>query len=161
VLQGIYGVSPQLFSVLFGANALGLVIVSQINGRLVGGVSMRRLLTVGLIATAGGGLALLAVVAADVGLVGVLPTLFVVVSSLGVVLPNATALALSGQPSTTGSASALLGVLQYSVGAVVAPLVGLGGARTALPMALVIAVLGIGALTTFTWLSRYPMRSIR
>jgi len=161
VLQGIYGVSPQLFSVLFGANALGLVIVSQVNGRLVGRVSMRRLLAVGLVATAGGGAALLAVVAAGVGLAGVLPALFVVVSSLGVVLPNATALALSGQPSTAGSASALLGVLQYSVGAAVAPLVGLGGARTALPMALVIAALGIGALTTFTWLSRYPMRSIR
>ncbi len=160
MLQGIYGVSPQLFSVLFGANALGLVIVSQINGRLVGRVLMRLLLTVGLVSTAGGGVALLAV-AAGVGLISVLPALFVVVSSLGVVLPNATMLALSGQPSTAGSASALLGVLQYSVGAVVAPLVGLGGARTALPMALVIAVLGIGALTTFTWLSRYPMRSIR
>jgi MFS transporter, DHA1 family, multidrug resistance protein len=149
VLQGIYGVSPQEFSLFFSTNALGLVVAGQINGRLVGRVPVRRLLTVGLIGTAGGGMALLAVVVLGIGLVGILPALFLVVASLGFVFPNATTLALAGHPRTAGSASALLGVLQYAVGAVAAPLAGLSTGLTALPMALVIAAMGLAALLTF------------
>jgi hypothetical protein len=69
------------------------------------------------------------------------PLLFVVVASLGLVLPNATALALAGHPRVAGSASGLLGVLQFIVGAAAAPLVGVAGTGTAVPMATVIAVL--------------------
>ena len=76
VLQEIYGLSPQLFSVIFGMNALGLVTASQINGRLVGRVPPVRLLVAGLIATAAGGVALLSVVTiGGIGLVGILPSL--------------------------------------------------------------------------------------
>ena len=150
VLQTSYGISPQLFSVIFGTNALGLMTAGQINGRLVGRVSPRRLLTVGLVATATGGVALLSVVAiGGTGLVGVLPPLFVIVSSIGFVLPNATALALSDHPHTAGSASALIGVLQFSIGAAAAPLVGVAGSRTTLPMAIIIASLGLSALAAF------------
>lgn len=154
VLQDIFGVSPQLFSIIFAVNALGIVIASQINGRLVGHVSPYRLLAIGLAATACGGIALLAVVIGGIGLVGVLPALFVVVSSMGIVLPNATTLALANYARAAGSASALLGVLQFVFGAAVAPLVGIGGTRTALPMGIVICALGIFALTTFVTLSR-------
>jgi DHA1 family bicyclomycin/chloramphenicol resistance-like MFS transporter len=94
VIQDIYGLSPQLFSLIFGMNALGIGILGQVNGRLVGPVSPKRLLVVGLTATAVGGTALLLVVIARIGLVGILPALFVMVSSLGMVLPNATTLAL-------------------------------------------------------------------
>jgi DHA1 family bicyclomycin/chloramphenicol resistance-like MFS transporter len=153
VLQEIYGLSPQLFSVIFGTNAFGLVIASQVNGRLVGRVPPARLLVAGLIATASGGVTLLSVVTiGGIGLVGILPSLFVVVSSLGFVMPNATALALSDHPRIAGSASALLGVLQYAVGAAVAPLVGAFGTATALPMAVVIGTLGCSALVVFVLL---------
>ena len=155
VLQDIYGLSPQLFSVMFGANALGLMTAGQINGRLVGRVPLTRLLAAGLTATATGGVALLAVViTGGIGLVGILPSLFVVVSSLGFVLPNATALALSGHPRSAGSASALLGVLQFAIGAAAAPLVGALGSRTALPMSVVMATLGVCALVAFALLVR-------
>ncbi len=146
-LQEIYGLSPQAFSLAFGTNALGLALAGQVNGRLVGRVSPARLLTAGLAASAAGGIALLAVVGFGVlGLAGVLPCLFVVVASLGFVYPNATALALSDHPRAAGSASAVLGVIQYVVGASAAPLVGLGGSTSALPMALVIAALASAAL---------------
>ena len=155
VLQSSYGISPQLFSIIFGTNALGLMTSGQVNGRLVGRVSPRRLLTIGLTATATGGAALLSVVTiGGIGLGGVLPPLFVVVSSLGFVLPNATALALSDHPRTAGSASALIGVLQFAIGATAAPLVGVAGPRTILPMSIVIASLGISALAAFLLLGR-------
>src|SRR5207248_8911939 len=63
VFQGVYGVSPQTFSFIFGANAIGLVVAGQINGRLVGRVEPLRLLTLALMVSAVGGLVLLAVVA--------------------------------------------------------------------------------------------------
>ncbi|HEX6606256.1 MAG TPA: Bcr/CflA family multidrug efflux MFS transporter [Chloroflexia bacterium] len=158
VLQGIYGVSPQGFSLFFSTNALGLVVAGQINGRLVGRVPVRRLLALGLIGTASGGMALLAVVLLGAGLVGILPALFLVVASLGFVFPNATTLALAGHPRTAGSASALLGVLQYAVGAVAAPLAGLSTGLSALPMAVVIAAMSLSALLTFLLL---PSRGAR
>jgi MFS transporter, DHA1 family, multidrug resistance protein len=154
VIQDIYGLSPQAFSFIFGTNALGIGIAGQISGRLVGRVSPRRLLAGGLTATAVGGAALLLMVIGHIGLVGILPALFVVVASIGMVLPNATALALADHPRTAGSASALLGVLQFAIGAAAAPLVGVAGSGTALPMALIIALLGISALMTFVLLGR-------
>jgi DHA1 family bicyclomycin/chloramphenicol resistance-like MFS transporter len=157
VLQDIFGVSPQVFSVIFGSNALGLMIGGQINGRLVGRIPPSRLLAAGLTASALGGTALLSVVALGGGLRGVLPALFVVVASLGFVLPNASALALARYGHVAGSASALLGVLQFAIGAAVAPLVGLGSVHTALPMAFVIACLGACSLATFALLARRPL----
>jgi DHA1 family bicyclomycin/chloramphenicol resistance-like MFS transporter len=78
--------------------------------------------------------------------VGRLVLLFVVVASLGFVLPNATALALAAHARAAGSASALLGVMQYAIGA--------AGEGTARPMALVIAALGLAAVLTFVLLGR-------
>jgi DHA1 family bicyclomycin/chloramphenicol resistance-like MFS transporter len=152
VIQDIYGLSPQAFSLIFGMNALGIGIAGQVSGRLVGRVPPRRLLAGGLAATAIGGTALLLVVIGHIGLIGILPALFVVVASIGMVMPNATALALANYPRSAGSASALLGVLQFSIGAAAAPLVGIAGTGTALPMALVIALLDIAALVTFVML---------
>jgi DHA1 family bicyclomycin/chloramphenicol resistance-like MFS transporter len=151
VLQRIYGVSVQDFALVFGANALGLIGLSQVNGRLVHRLSPSRLMAVGLGALAVGALALLGAVAFKLGLVAVLAGLFVVVASQGLIAPNASALALLNHGRSAGSASALLGTLRFVVGAVAAPIVGLAGETTALPMAAVIALCGVGALITFAW----------
>jgi DHA1 family bicyclomycin/chloramphenicol resistance-like MFS transporter len=78
-----------------------------------------------------------------IGLAGILPCLFVAVSSIGLVFPNASALALTPYPDVAGSASALLGVLNFVVGAAVAPIVGIAGNQTAVPMGIVIATFGV------------------
>src|SRR3954452_22582981 len=89
VLQGIYGVSPQLYSVLFAINGLGLIAGSQVNARLVGRFGPARLLRAGLVAIATAALALLAVVAAGgLGVWAVLVPMFTIVSSLSFVMPN-------------------------------------------------------------------------
>jgi DHA1 family bicyclomycin/chloramphenicol resistance-like MFS transporter len=148
VLQDIYGVSPQLFSVIFGTNAVGIMLLSQVSRVLLGRYGPRRLLVCGLVSIAVGGVALLVVVMAGIGLPGILPALFVVVASNGLVLPNATALALTDHGAVAGSASALLGVAQFAVGAAAAPLVGIGGSGTDIPMAVVIAALSLIALAS-------------
>ncbi len=138
---------------MFGVNALGIVVMAQVNGRLVGRVPPRTLLAWGLSLMALAGVGLLLVVLGGVGLVAVLPALFLLVSSLGLIVPNAMALALSNTKAA-GSASGLLGVLQFSIGAVVAPLVGIAGSASAVPMAAFIAGFGIVAVATFLVLCR-------
>lgn len=142
ILQNIYGVPPQQFGLLFGINALGLFTMSQVNGRLVGRVSPRNLLMWGIAALAVAGVSLFVVVVSGIGLVGLLPAFFVMTSSLGLIAPNGTALALR-DTKAAGSASALIGVLQMAIGAILAPVVGLSGGTNAVPMAVAIAALGI------------------
>lgn len=155
VLQNIYGLSPQLFGLLFGINAVGLTLISQVSARLIGRVLPQQLLTWGVATIAAAGVALLLVVLSGVGLVGILPALFALVASLGLIAPNATALALATiSTEIAGSASALLGVLQLSIGSVVAPLVGLGGSTSAVPMAAAIAAFALAAPVTFALLCR-------
>jgi DHA1 family bicyclomycin/chloramphenicol resistance-like MFS transporter len=146
VLQDIHGVSPQLFSLLFAVNAGGLMLASQLSRKLVGVHGPRRLLDAGVGIGAAGGIGVLVSVVAGLGLGGLLPSLFVMVSSIGLVLPNAAALALADHPRTAGSASALLGLAQFAIGAIAAPLAGVGGSHTALPMGIVMAVLPAAGL---------------
>jgi DHA1 family bicyclomycin/chloramphenicol resistance-like MFS transporter len=153
VLQDIHGLSPQGFSAVFAVNAAGLVIAAQVCGRIVHRTGPRRLLAIGLSGSALGGLGLLVAVLADAGLPALLVALFVVVSSVGLVMPTATALAMQEHGDSAGSAAALLGLSQHIIGAAVVPLVGLAGEGTAVPMGIVIAVLGVGALGSFAALT--------
>jgi MFS transporter, DHA1 family, multidrug resistance protein len=153
VLQDVYGLSPQAFSLAFGVNGLGLVAGSQINARLVGrygpGVLLERALRVIVTAAA----VLVAVVSVgDLGVWPVIIATFVVMSSLSFVMPNSTALALADQAKVAGTASALLGVIQFLVGGLAAPLVGIGGTGSALPMAVVMLSLATGAVAVNRWL---------
>jgi DHA1 family bicyclomycin/chloramphenicol resistance-like MFS transporter len=154
VLQDIHGVSPQVFSVVFATNAVGIMIASQTSRALVGRYGPRALLGAGVRIAVVGGVGVLVSVLAGLGLAGLLPSLFVMVSSVGVVLPNAAALALADHPRTAGSASALLGLTQFAAGALAAPLAGVGGSHTALPMAIVMAVLPLAGLACLTVLAR-------
>ena len=159
VLEDIHGLSSQVFSVVFGVNALGIVVLGHVGGRLVGRVGPERLLGAGLAVSMTGGLLLLLVTVAFHGdLAGTLVGLFLVVSSIGLIMPQVTALALAGyEPAVAGAASAMIGTGQYLFGALAAPLVGLGGKGTATPMAVVIATLAGLAVVTRVALVRTPV----
>ncbi|MCI1696094.1 multidrug effflux MFS transporter [Aneurinibacillus aneurinilyticus] len=154
VLQNIYGVSPQTFSVLFAINGLGIIIASQITGRLAGKVSETRLLVTGLGLAALGGILLLIMILIGARLLAVMIPLFFVVSSVGVVTTTGFSLAMQNQERSAGSASALLGLLPFVFGAIAAPLVGLGGSHTAVPMGIVIAVSEVGAIVCYALMVR-------
>jgi DHA1 family bicyclomycin/chloramphenicol resistance-like MFS transporter len=161
VIQKIYGASAQAYSLVFAANGLGIVLAGRISHRLSDRHDPAELLTAGLAATAIGGAALLVAVLAGAGLAGVLPSLFISVASIGMIVPNATALALEGHRSTAGAASGLLGLLQFAFGALAAPLVGLAGDGTAVPMAVAIAALGAAALVVYRRLGAWGSRDTR
>lgn len=156
LLEDIYHLSPSIFGLLFAVNGLGLVATGQLSARFVGRFGARRLLTVGLCTMAISGVCFLLVVETGFGgLAGVLPFLFFAMCSNGLSAPNAMALAMNDFPDAAGSASALLGVLQFGVGALVAPLVGVGGQTDATPMAVLMALSGVLAITVRVALLRF------
>jgi len=146
VLEDVYGVSPQTFSLVFAVNSAGLVGMSQLGGRLVARVGAGTLLRVALVGVAAGSVATLIVTVSHGSLASLLVCLFVIMSFNGMVFPNATAVALAEQEGALGSASALLGMSQFASGAIVAPLVGLAGSHDALPMGVLIGACGVSAL---------------
>ncbi|MFC3386535.1 multidrug effflux MFS transporter [Couchioplanes azureus] len=149
VFQDGYGVSPTLFSVLFGVNACALIALSQANGRLLDRVAPRGLLLAALVTQALAGLAVLAG-AVSGSLAALAAGLFVVVGAIGMVMPNATALALDGHPGRAGTAAAVMGGIQSVTAALAAPLAGLGDPGLGVPMGL--AVLGFAVLALLSML---------
>ncbi|PYF06444.1 Bcr/CflA family multidrug efflux MFS transporter [Ureibacillus chungkukjangi] len=149
VLQDIYGISPQAFGLVFAINSIGIVTASQISSRLSRTVGEKKLLIFGLSQAFLAGLALFIMIQLDLGLIGILIPLFFVVSSVGLVAPASTSLAMQRQGKNAGSASAFIGLAQMGLGAIATPLVGLGGSLTAIPMGLVIAISTFCALLIY------------
>jgi MFS transporter, DHA1 family, multidrug resistance protein len=146
VFMQIYGVRPERFGWIFGAIALGLISASQLNRVLLSRVAGARILAGALVVTATAGVILLVMAWTGWrGLPGLLGPLFVYIASLGFVLPNVIATALGPQGRNAGTASALLGTLQFGAGATVGMLLGALGDGTAVPMAGLIAACGLSA----------------
>ncbi|MGW2825554.1 multidrug effflux MFS transporter [Streptomyces sp. NPDC001443] len=158
VVQEIYGASPQTYSLLFGLNSVGLIVVGQVNGRvLVGRVRLDRVLAAGLAVVVLAATALLLMATGAFGEVGLVPVaagLFVLMSAMSLVLPNAQTLALMRVRHAAGAASALLGTTSFLVGAIASPLVGVAGEHTAVPMAFVQLTAALVAVACFVGLCR-------
>jgi DHA1 family bicyclomycin/chloramphenicol resistance-like MFS transporter len=137
ILQGIYGLSPQGYSLAFGLNSAGFVLLGYVGGRAAARWRLRAALSVGIALCSAGALGLLATGLWGLPLPAVLLSLFVMVSGVAFSSPPTTSLALSGYPQFAGTASSLLGLTRFAFGGLAAPLVGLGGADTVLPLGLV------------------------
>jgi MFS transporter, DHA1 family, multidrug resistance protein len=137
VLQSMNGMSPIAYSVDFAANAGGMTVAALVAARLAGRVATRKVILVGQVAALTAGAAMLA---------GALwfgtPVLLAVVCFLvlmtaqGLIGPNGGALASTEVPEHPGTGSAILGFVQWVVAGIAAPIAGLGGEDTAVPMAL-------------------------
>ena len=144
VFINLYGVPAEHFGWLFGTNAAGFILVAQVNARMLAKRGPAFLLTRTVWIYLGAGLTLLAVSSLHTAsLWPLLIPLFICISSLGCILPNASACAMNGQGARAGSASALLGCLQFSIAAGAATLVGILHDGSAMPMAMVISLCGI------------------
>ena len=124
IIQGQLGLPPVVYSVVFALNSLGIVIGSMINARIVGRMEPHVLLRNATYVLAVSGVALLLVPQSEWL---VLSLLFIVASSLGFILGNATALGNGVVRERSGTGSAVMGFAQFLVGGMVSPLVGLGG----------------------------------
>jgi DHA1 family bicyclomycin/chloramphenicol resistance-like MFS transporter len=150
VLEHIHHLSPQLFSVAFAANGVGLLVARQIGARFIGRSGPAGVLRVGQLTQLAAAIWTLAFTLLDPSaLAPLLVGVFVIVASVGVIMPMATALAMNEHRERAGSASGLLGFTQFTLGSLAAPLVGIAGAGSALPMALtMVAATLVAALAT-------------
>ncbi|MFD1031662.1 multidrug effflux MFS transporter [Metaplanococcus flavidus] len=149
IYQNVYGVSPQMFSILFGMNGIGLIIGSYAVGRFSYIWSEKKFLEVALFTATAAGAILLAVVLIDGPLWAVVIPIFFFITSLGVVGTASFTLAMEEQSRVAGSASALLGLLPFILGAVAAPLVGIAGEETAVPLGLIIFTMSLLGLLAY------------
>lgn len=160
VYQNIYGVSPQVFSILFGMNGIGIMLGTHLVGRLADVVSETRFLIIGLLMSSMASISLLLVVLFNGPLFAVVISIFFFVSSIGIISTSSFSLAMDSQAHMAGSAAALLGLLPFILGSISAPLVGIAGEDTAVPMGVIIFAASTLALLSFYGLTRKKQKSI-
>jgi len=149
VLQRAYGLSAQQFALVFGVNAVGILVTGRLSASLVGRLGPARLLTAGVVVALAASVAMLVGVLVSGSVWVLLVPLLFLVSCTGVLLPNSTALALEGQAAVAGAASALFGLLQFAFGAAVPPLVSLGGVTPFVMAVTICATAAVAALIRF------------
>ncbi len=149
VLQNLYSVTPQQFSLFFALNGVGIIIAAQVTGRLSSTVGEVPLLRIGVLMSFVGSLFLLFVIWQGLSLTFMAIALFFVVSSVGMVSTSSFSLAMQSQGKSAGSASAFLGLLPFVGGAIASPLVGIAGDQTAWPMGILIIICSSIAFVSF------------
>lgn len=146
----LFDVPADRYGFFFGTNAVGLIAASQINGRLAHAYSPRQVLRRVLPVTALAGLVLLFNVSTGTaGFAGLLVPLFFCVASVGFVVPNTMVLAMAPHGPVAGTASALLGTVQFGLGAAAGAAVSTLNNGTAVPLGAVIATCAVGALLCY------------
>jgi MFS transporter, DHA1 family, multidrug resistance protein len=154
VYQEQFGLDEQQFGLLFGAGAVWLIGATQLNPVLLRRFAPQQILLAATVAGTVAGGTLLALAAFGIGgLAGVVAPLWAVLACGGLGLPNAPALALSRHGEAAGTAAALLGAVQFGVGALVAPAVGLMG-NDAVAIGVVVLSAGVLALTVLVTVVR-------
>jgi DHA1 family bicyclomycin/chloramphenicol resistance-like MFS transporter len=147
-----YGLSPNEFAALFGLNAFGLICASQINRSVLRRWPVQRVLgyAIGSYALSGIGMTIMAASGFG-GIWGVTIPLWICMSCLGFTFPNSTAAAMAPFGDRAGSASGMLGTMQFTVAGLASATVGHFSAQGALPMAIVIASCGAMSWTLLRW----------
>jgi MFS transporter, DHA1 family, multidrug resistance protein len=160
VLQDIYALSPAAYSLVFGLNAAGFALFGFLGGRAAERWSERLAFVLGLAIIAAGAGGLLATALLHLPLPFTIVSFFAVAAGAAAVSPPATSLALADYPQFAGTASSVLGVSRFAAGALAAPLVGIAGSTTMVPLGIVSVVSTALAAVVFTWFVRRPTDAI-
>ncbi len=157
VLQNIYQVTPQQFSLIFALNGLGIIIAAQAAGRLSVKIDEVKILLIGVIISLLGGALLSIVIIFKLSLGPILIALLLVVSSVGMVSTTSFSLGLKARADAAGSASAFLGLLPFIGGGIISPIVGIAGEQAAWPLGITVLICSVSAFIIFlslVWGSR-------
>lgn len=156
VYQNMIGMSEVQYGLMFGLNAIVMAATGAVSAKLVGRYSPAQLIRVGLAVNLAAIIALVALALSPLPPIWLTLPILVAVASLGLIVGNATALALDAVPGRGGSASAWLGCLQFVLAGIVSSIVGIGGEYTAVPLALTMLAGSIIASLAFTVARRAP-----
>jgi DHA1 family bicyclomycin/chloramphenicol resistance-like MFS transporter len=154
IYQNMYGISPQLFSVLFALNGLGIILGSQLVKRLAERMDEHLIFRMGLLSAFITTAAILMVVLVHGPFVALFIAIFLFAAAIGIIGPVSFTLAMESQGHIAGSAAAVLGTLQFALGAVTSPLVGIAGVNSAVPFGITIFMTTILAVISYVILVR-------
>lgn len=152
IYQNMYGISPQLFSVLFALNGLGIIIGSQLVKRLSEQIGEHRIFRIGLLIAFITTSIILVVVLVHGPFIALFLAIFLFAVAIGIIAPVSFTLAMESQGHIAGSAAAVLGSLQFALGAVTSPLVGIAGEESAVPFGVTIFMTSILAVIAYVTL---------
>jgi len=150
VYQNILGLSPTAYSIAFGINASAMILGGVLSAWLVERVGPRRLTLYGLGIIQVSVLLVFLCVLTEAGPWLMAPAIFMAVAPVGMILGNASALAIAQARDEAGTASAVLGASQFILGGLASPLMELAGKHDALPMAIVMMLAAPLALACFS-----------
>lgn len=154
VLQDIYGLTPLGYALAFGLNSAGFMVFGWLAGRLAERWSLRGTLVAGIVVAGLGAAGLLASGLAAMPLWVVIVSLFALAVGVAITSPPATTLALADHPRMAGTASSLLGMVRFGFGGIAAPLVGVAGATSILPLGVVTVTVVALAAVAYVVLTR-------
>ncbi|MFD2751682.1 Bcr/CflA family efflux MFS transporter [Virgibacillus siamensis] len=137
IYQEIYGVSPQVFSVLFGMNGLAIITGSFIIGRFGGIIQEKSLLKAAVIIAVSATSILLIMTIIEGPLAIIVILIFIYMTTIGMTITSTFTLGMEQQGRRAGSASAVLGMLPLLLGALFSPLAGINEA-SAVPMGVIL-----------------------
>ncbi len=148
VYMHLHGVSQQHYGWLFGLNACGMIVASQINRLLLRRFSTRRVMAGALAFNVAMGV-LLVVVADKAPLPLFVGLLMLCLSTGPLIGANSTAIAMGHVVANRGTASSVLGVMQFAVASLASAAVGLLRNGTVYPMVGIILAGGVFALLAY------------
>lgn len=145
-----FKIDEGIFGMFFGLNAMGVIVTSQLNRKLISKFSSEQILgTALLIMSLSSGLLLAFDYLGVLSFGGYVLILFFVIAPLGTVFPNSTALAMEPMGRTAGVASAVMGTLQFGFGAISTFMVGYVYKGSTIPINILIFGLVMMAFLTF------------
>lgn len=146
VFQNIYGVSPQIFSIIFAINGISIMLGAQVVKQLAGRIAEDTILKIGMSLNFITSILLVIVVFSHGPLFMLIISLFVLNLSMGIIGPISFRLAMESQGHIAGTASALLGILPFLLGSITSPLVGMAGEYSAIPLGIIIFTASVLAI---------------
>lgn len=160
LFQDVYGFDAQQFGILFAVNSIGLAVSSQVASRLMRRFAPPRILAFSLPIMAIAGFTAAAAAFFDLGLAPVVGATFVFLSCAGLSFPCIQVTALAPHGAEAGTAAALLGAINFGLASLSAPIVGVFGTETAIPMGLGMGLL-LSVATALLWIVVRPLRAHR
>jgi DHA1 family bicyclomycin/chloramphenicol resistance-like MFS transporter len=157
VLQGIYGLSSVTFGFTFALGAAGYMLGAMLATRLVTRLGLERTIALGVVVIAAGGLALALAVATGIPGLWLVAAMALYLAGVGLAMPQAMAGALTPFPDRAGTAASLMGLIQQTVAAIIAAIIGAFLVQSAWPVTAV--VLTMSSLTSLLWISTRGLRA--
>jgi len=154
LFQGVYGLDPQGYGLLFAVNSIGVVIGVQVSSRLAKYVGPAWILAGSTAVLLSSAIAIVVLEFAGAGLLGTVIPLWFFITACGFGFPCVQVLALTNHGKEAGTAASVLGAMNFGLAGAISPIVGLFGITNAVPMGTVMAVTASVAIASLWFVVR-------